>query len=70
VWSFYRSCSGTCSTPRGLIDVLPARVKASLLALKDVGVVIFAVVVLLSAVQLTLVDGAMTTAAISRYRAR
>jgi TRAP-type C4-dicarboxylate transport system permease small subunit len=47
----------------GLIDVLPARVKAGLLVLRDVGVVVFVVVVLVSAVQLTLVDRAMTTAA-------
>jgi len=47
----------------GLIDVLPAGVKDRLLVLKDLLVVLFVAVVLVSAVRLTVVDRGMTTAA-------
>lgn len=47
----------------GLIDVLPVRLKANLLVLRDAGVVIFVVVAIVSAAHLTLVDRTMTTAA-------
>lgn len=48
----------------GLIDVLPAGAKERLLVLKDLLVVLFVAVVLVSAVRLTVVDRGMTTAAL------
>ncbi len=68
IWMVYLGLALTARTRSevvmgGLVDVLPVRLKERLLVLKDVVVVLFVVVTLVSAVRLTIVDRGMTTAA-------
>ncbi len=69
IWMVYLGLAITARTDSevvmgGLIDILPARTKERLLVLKDVLVVVFVAVMLVSAVRLAVVDRGMTTAAI------